>query len=191
MWTASRLVLFALFLASCGYRTGDFRSPEQELKVFIPVFENQSVRPLDLNEVTSVLKENLESIKGVSLVNTKSDADVFVLGRIVQYERGWGPTAYKGTKVTEAAGGLREDMLSASTTRITLGILLEKFSSDGAKLWSSTYSESDLYEMSDRLSLAQGSAATPQLHASREALLIKKLTERIVQRARAQIVDDF
>lgn len=188
--TALRLVLFALF-TSCGYHVGDFRTPEHELRVFIPVFENQSVRPLDLNEVTSVFKENLEAIRGVRIVNSRDEADILLLGRVVQYERNWGPTAYKGTKATEAAGGLREDQLSASTARITLGLLLEKTHKDGSRIWSSTFVDSDLYELSDRLTLAQGSAATPQIHASREALLIKKLSDRIVQRARAQIVDDF
>jgi len=185
-------VLFALvFLASCGYHAGDFRTPSQDLRVFVPVFENASVRPLDLNDLTSIFRENLESIRGVIVVNSREDADVVLLGKINQYDRSWGPTAYKGTKQTEAAGGLREDTLSASTARVTLGLNLEKMNRAGDRMWTYSFVESDLYELSDRLELARGSAATPQLHASREALLVKKLSERIFLRARAQIVDDF
>lgn len=187
-----RPVLFALIvLGSCGYHAGDFRTPTQELRVFVPVFENASVRPVDLNEITSVFRENLESIRGVMVVNSRKDADVVILGKINSYDRTWGTTAYQGTKQTEAAGGLKENALSASTARISLGLNLEKVSPTGERIWTSSFVESDLYELSDRLELARGSAATPQLHASREALLVKKLSERIFLRARAQIVDDF
>ncbi|MEZ4815137.1 MAG: LPS assembly lipoprotein LptE [Bdellovibrionota bacterium] len=185
-------MLISLFaVTACGYHVGDFRTPTQELRVFVPVFENRSVRPLDLNDLTSEFRENLESIRGVSSVNSRDDADVLLLGQIIQYDRSWGTTAFKGTRQTEAAGGLREDALSASTARITLGMRIEKRTRLGELLSSSNYVETDLYEMSDRLELSQGSAAIPQIHASREALLIKKLVARIFQRARAQIVDDF
>lgn len=187
-----RLVLIVLFaVTACGYHVGDFRTPTQELKVFVPVFENKSVRPLDLNDLTSDFRENLESIRGVATVNSRDDADVILLGQIIQYDRTWGTTAYTGTRQTEAAGALREDALSASTARITLGMRIEKRTRLGELSWSSTFTETDLYEMSDRLELAQGSAAVPQIHASREALLIKKLVARIFQRVRAQVVDDF
>lgn len=187
-----RPVLFALLLiTSCGYHAGDFRTPTEELRIFVPVFENGSVRPLDLNEITSVFRENLEPIRGVIIVNNKEDADLILLGKVSQYDRTWGASAYTGTSQTEAAGGLRKDMLSASTARITLGLTLEKRSKTGELLSSMAYADADVYELSDRLELSTGSAATPQIHASRESLLLKKLTERIFSRARAQIVDAF
>ena len=184
-------LLFIGILGSCGYRVGDFRTPEKTLRVFVPVLENRTTRPIDLNEITSVFKENLESIRGVIVVNGRDEADVVLLGSVVQYDRGWGPTAYKGTQSTEAAGGLKRDALSASTARIHLGITLEKRGADGALLWSSNFVETELYELNNRLTLSEASAAMPQLHASRESLLLKKLTERIFLRSRAQIVDDF
>ncbi len=192
MWSCRPLVLLiALLITSCGYHAGDFRTPTHELRVFVPVFENKSVRPIDLNEVTSVFRENLEPIRGVILVNSKEDADLVLLGKISQYDRSWGSTAFTGTQQTELAGGLRKDMLSASTARVSLGITLEKRTQAGELQSTSSFVESDVYELSNRLELSQGSAATPQLHASREALLLKKLAERIFLRARAQIVDDF
>ncbi len=198
MLILKRLVLlkclsWAIFLGlfSCAYHVGDSRSPQQTLHVFVPVLENVTVRPIDLNELTSSLRENLESVRGVIVVNNRSEADVVLLGKVIRYDRTWGPTAYKGTAATAAAGGLKEDILSASTTKVILGIELEKLNNQGERSWSGKFAESDLYEMSDRLELARGSAAAPQIHASREALLVKKLADRIFERARAQIVDDF
>ena len=190
--TLERLVLGAfLLLGSCAYRTGDSRGSDEILRVFVPVLENVTVRPVDMNGLTSAFRESLESIKGVQIVNSEQDADIVLLARVTRYDRSWGPTAYKGTRQTEAAGGLREDRLSASTARINLAIDMEKRKPGGERLWASTFAESDLYELSDRLEIARGSAATMQIHVSREALLVKKLAERIFRRARAQIVDDF
>lgn len=182
---------FFFLLSSCAYHVGDSRSPEQILHVFVPVLENVTVRPLDLNEMTSSLRESLESVRGVVVVNNRSEADIVLLGKITRYDRSWGPTAYKGTAATAAAGGLKENILSASTTKVFLGIHFEKLNNQGEQSWSGNFSESELYELSDRLELSRGSAAAPQIHASREALLVKKLADRIFERARAQIVDDF
>ena len=82
MPTLKRLVLIApLLVASCGYHAGDSRTSTETLKIFVPVLENVTVRPLDLNEITSSFRESLESIKGVIIVNRREDADLVVLGR--------------------------------------------------------------------------------------------------------------
>ena len=176
---------------ACSYHVGDSRTSANTLRVFVPVVENLTARPLDLNEITSFFRENLESVKGVKVVNSRAESDIIVLGRIKGYSRTSGPTAFKGTSLTAAAGGLSDKALSASTVRVNLEMNIEKRLADGDKVWSSDFTESDLYELSNRLDLGSGSAATPQIHASREALLLKKLSERIFRRARAQIVDDF
>ncbi len=192
MMTLKRLVLVTLVgLTSCGYHVGDSRTPNETLRIFLPVVENVSARPVDLNEITSDFRESLENIKGVIVVNQREEADIVLLGRITTYKRTWGPTAFKGDTTSAASGGLKENAISASTARIILAMEIEKRSPLGEKQWSSIFNESDVFEMSDRLELLRGSAATPQIHASREALLVRKLAGRIFQRARAQIVDNF
>lgn len=190
--TFKRLVLVTFMgLTGCGYHVGDSRTPNETLRIFLPVIENVTARPVDLSETTSDFRESLESIKGVIIVNSREEADIVLLGRITTYKRTWGPTAFKGDALSAAAGGLKENAISASTARITLAMNIEKTSATGERLWAAVFDESDVYEMSDRLELSRGSAATPQIHASREALLVRKLTSRIFQRARAQIVDNF
>ncbi len=195
--TLKRFVLVTLAvltltgLTACGYHVGDSRTPNETLRIFLPVVENVSARPVDLNEITSDFRESLESIKGVIIVNQRDEADIVLLGRITMYKRTWGPTAFKGDTTSAAGGGLKENAISASTARIILAMEIEKRTSTGEKQWASIFNESDVYEMSDRLELMRGSAATPQIHASREALLVRKLASRIFQRARAQIVDNF
>jgi hypothetical protein len=183
--------LASLGLFSCAYHAGDSRSPTEILRVFVPVIENVSVRPIDLNELTSSWRESLEAVRGVVVVTRREDADLLILGKVNVYNRTWGPTAYKGTPQTAKDGGLRADRLSASTARVYFGMQIEKRSPSGELLWTSNLLESDLYELSDRIELKKGSAAMPQIHASREALLVKKLAERIFERVQAQIVDNF
>lgn len=195
MVTLKRFVLLncslIMGLCSCAYHVGDSRTPNEILRAYVPVLENITVRPLDLNELTSHFRESLEPIKGVIVVSDKKDADIVILGRVTRYDRTWGPTAYKGTEMTANSGGLKKDALSASTARVYLEMQIEKRSPLGELMWSSTFVESDLYELSDRLELARGSAASPALHASREALLVTKLANRIFERAQSQLVDDF
>jgi hypothetical protein len=184
-------ILVLSSLLSCAYRVGSSRSSSEELRIFMPVFENMTARPVDLNEVTSVFKKNLESVRGVSFVNSKEQANLLVLGRLNSYEQVSGPTAFKGSFATQNQGGLRENSISASTLRLLIEIELEKRTPEGERISSSKYSEQDLYELSDRLTLESGSAATPQIHASREAIMTKVLAERIARRAQSQIVDNF
>jgi hypothetical protein len=182
---------FVLLLSACSYHAGDSRSPESELKLFIPVIENRTARAFELNDLTGQLREMLAGVRGVQIVRSADESQSVILAKIVEFSKGWGPTVFKGSSETEAKGGLRDNFLSAQSVGITLGIEITKLNSAKEKLWTIVLSEKDFYQLTDRLELNRGSAAAPQIHASREALLVKKLSEKIFRRAKAQIVDDF
>ena len=177
--------------SACSYHAGDSRSPETELKLFIPVLENNTSTSFDLNVLTSQLREMLAGVRGVHIVMSPDESEAVILAKVVEFTKSWGPTAYKGTPETELNGGLRNNFISAQSVAISLTIEISKLNSAKEKLWSIVLTEKDFYQLTDRLELERGSAEAPQIHASREALLIKKLAERIFRRARAQIVDDF
>lgn len=186
-----KTLLSFFLLLGCAYHVGDSRTPEKTLRVFVPVFENRTGKVVDLNSLTSVMREGLESVHGVEVVNNSEQADAIVLGKVTGLERTWGQTFFKGDAVSEAKGGLKKDALSAESARLTLSVEIEKLTPRGDRLWRQGFSEFDYYQLTDRLELAQGSAAAPQIHAARETLLVKKLAERIFRRVRAQLVDDF
>ena len=184
-------IFFQSAFFSCSYHAGDSRSPETELKLFVPVIENQTATAFDLNVLTGQLREMLSGIRRVRVVSSSSESQEIILAKVVDFSKGWGPTAYKGSSETEAKGGLKDNALSAQSVAVSLSIEISKINSAKEKLWSIVLTEKDFYQLTDRLELERGSAEAPQIHASREALLIKKLAERIFRRARAQIVDDF
>ena len=183
--------LIFLAFSSCAYHVGDARTSEEELRVYIPVFENRTARPVDLNLLTGSLRENLAGVKGVTVVNAAADSNLIIRGRITGYDKTWGPSAFKGTGTTESAGGLRTDYLSAESVNLTLVINLEKISPESGTMWKGDFVESDLYQLSGNLAASDGALASAQIHSSREELLIGKLANRIFRRARAQLVDDF
>ena len=164
---------------------------QSELKLFIPILENRTARTFDLNELTSQLREMLAGVQGVQIVRSADESQAVILAKIVEFSKGWGPTAFKGSIETESKGGLRDNFLSAQSVGITLGIEITKINPEKEKVWTIVLTEKDFYQLTDRLELSRGSAEAPQIHASREALLVKKLSERIFRRAKAQIVDDF
>lgn len=185
------LSLASLFVTSCAYQVGDSRSPQEHLRVFVPVIENGTSRALDLNIITGLLRETIEETRGVSLVNSAEKSDIVLAGKIIQYDRTWGPAAFKGTTETQSLGGIKKDYLSAESAVVTFGIELTKLSAKKELIWRGKFVERDSYQLSDRLQLNQGSAITPQIHTSREELLLSKLSSRIFRRAKAQIVDEF
>lgn len=189
--TDSLLILAFFIFSACSYHAGDSRSPETELKLFIPVLENNTSTSFDLNVLTSQLREMLAGVRGVRIVMSSDESEAVILAKVVEFTKSWGPTAYKGTPETELNGGLRNNFISAQSVAISLTIEISKLNSSKEKLWSIVLNEKDFYQLTDRLELERGSAEAPQIHASRETLLVKKLSERIFRRARAQIVDDF
>lgn len=184
-------IFFQSVFFSCSYHAGDSRSPETELNLFVPVIENQTATAFDLNVLTGQLREMLAGIRRVRVVSSPSESQEIILAKVVDFSKGWGPTAYKGSPETETRGGLRDNALSAQSVAVSLSIEISKLNSSKEKLWGIVLTEKDFYQLTDRLELERGSAEAPQIHASREALLVKKLAERIFRRARAQIVDDF
>jgi hypothetical protein len=189
-WVPAFLFFQSAFFC-CSYHAGDFRSSETELKIFVPVIENQSSTSFDLNVLTGQLREMLAAIRGVRVVSSPDESQEILLAKVVDFSKAWGPTAYKGSSESEAKGGLRDNALSAQSVTISLSIEISKLNSAKEKLWSIILTEKDYYQLTDRLELERGSAESPQIHASREALLVRKLAERIFRRAKAQIVDDF
>jgi hypothetical protein len=189
--TVSLLMAPFFVFSACSYHAGDSRSPETELKLFIPVLENNTSTSFDLNVLTSQLREMLAGVRGVHIVMSPDESEAVILAKVVEFTKSWGPTAYKGTPETELNGGLRNNFISAQSVAISLTIEISKLNSSKEKLWSIVLNEKDFYQLTDRLELEKGSAEAPQIHASRETLLVKKLGERIFRRARAQIVDDF
>ena len=178
-------------LTACAYHAGDSRTPETNLRVFVPVFENRTGKAVELGQLSSLLREDLESVRGVQLVMSKDSSDAVILGKVVSLERTWGPTFFKGDAASEARGGLKKDALSAESAKLTLSLDIEKLTPQGERVWVRNLVESDYYQLTDRIEPSQGSASAPQIHAARETLLIKKLAERIFRRVKAQIVDDF
>ena len=182
---------FILLFSACSYHVGDSRSPESELKLFIPVIENRTARSFELNDLTGQLREMLAGVRGVRIVSSPEESQAIILAKVVEFSKGWGPTAFKGSPESEAKGGVKDNFLSAQSVSVSLSIEISKINSAKEKQWSMVLAEKDFYQLTDRLELDRGSGEAPQIHASREVLLIKKLAERIFRRARAQIVDDF
>jgi hypothetical protein len=184
-------IFFQCLFFACSYHAGDSRSPVTPLKLFVPVIENRSSTAFDLNVMTGQLREMLAGIRSVSIASSPEESQEIILAKVVDFSKGWGPTAYKGSSDSEIRGGLRDNALSAQSVAVSLSIEISKLNSAKEKLWSVVLTEKDFYQLTDRLEIEKGSAEAPQIHASRESLLIRKLAERIFRRARAQIVDDF
>jgi hypothetical protein len=196
-------VLF-LLLASCGYhiqkKEVELRASNNAIienpKIYIPIFDNNTAYPGAEVAFTAELRNTLSRIEGMSVVNDKKDANLFLLGTISHYSRKRSNTSITGTSSTQNAGGIANKQLVADGIQINISIelklqYLETNIDMKDKLWTRHYDYQSVYPASTRFEVSKGSTSAPYINDAREKIQIKILAEQFSRQVIDQVVQDF
>lgn len=207
----------ALFVVSaCGYgmrrqefglhaKGDDGRVP----RLFVPVVDNRTTRTGFEPTVTNSFRNALNGVSGVTMARDENEADYILLTTVTTYDTS-PESLVAGNAATQIAGGLRSNLLSASTIRLNVEVqakLVEKAPGSGMArrvLWDRVFQQAGVYEASNRYfesaSLPPkigaprsqgGSSSSPNINDSRENLQLKALADKMAQQLVDQVVEDF
>ncbi len=211
---ATRFILFLwvpLFV-QCGYQLKRNevsvealvkRSDIQEVKLFIPIPDNRTLRGGVEVYLARYLRENLALVDSINIVSSEKDADLLLLGTIYKMDLKSVGGGIRGSQDSEAAGGLSRGQRMASDFELTLGASFSMVQKLGSQkglpkrtLWNQNYEKGITFPASRRYtqlgdSLDGASSSAPHINSSRERLFSEVLADQLSKSVIDQVLSDF
>lgn len=190
-------------LSACGFH---FKRPEAKLpqyqtglalkkqSIFVPLVDNETSSTGYEGILTNKIRSELGQFKGIHLENTRGKAQYELRVKIQKLARASGELPVVGTNLTEAAGGLLEDKISAGYSQVQIGIqakLLQRDRNSPSQfhlVWEGNVKDKFQYELSKRFTEDQGSSSAPNINLSRERIIFDSFATDIAKELSSQIV---
>lgn len=183
-------LIVLISLCGCGYRFIGQTNPLDNYglrKIYIPTAVNHSREPGLEYFVATSFRNTFSHARGLEVVSNQDDADAILHTTVSSINSLPGSTLV-GTKDTENAGGLPEEVTLAKTFTTEMTITAN-LTSKGKTIWNGTINRSRTFEGSTHLdSLRSSNALT---NDSRESITIQLLCNDIATQIRDQLMEAF
>lgn len=209
----SRLVWCVLFflssLSSCGYQLrrgdkplaalGSLNIQDRAQRVYVPLVENMTTQVGPEAVLTNAVREVFSIQPGLRVVNSESEADYVLVGRVLDYGSRYKSSTSQASQTSEQKGGLASGQVTAADIEVYLAAsfsMMERvYDGQGQllqrQLWVKAVEEELSIEAFNRFAEAEGASSGPQINRSRERLQLRNLSGIIARRVLDQVTQDF